>query len=197
MSHHIYHTDSFVLAHSSAGEAGNYIYLFTRELGLLGAKAQGVRLLQSKLRYSLQDFSRTEVSLVRGKEIWRLTGAKKRDDIIQLSKDNINVFKVWARIFSLLKRLLTGEEKNERLFDLIVSGYDFILSVKTPKDNLLNFETLIVLRILQCLGYFGQNSILDVFAKGNDWSNEELINFEEVRRLAIPLINEALKETQL
>jgi len=68
-----YTTEAVVLGSRDAGEANKYYFLLTRELGLIHAFAQGVRELKSKLRYSLAELSYVKVSLVRGKEKWRLT----------------------------------------------------------------------------------------------------------------------------
>ena len=77
MLHHIYHTEGFVLSGQSVGEANKYFRIFTKDFGMVGAMAQGIRLLQSKLRYSLQDYSYSKISLVRGKQVWRIVGAIK------------------------------------------------------------------------------------------------------------------------
>ena len=67
--HHIYHTEAFVLGSRNVGEANKMLSLYTRELGLVYAHAQGIRLGKSKLRFGLQDFSHATVDLVQGKDI--------------------------------------------------------------------------------------------------------------------------------
>ncbi len=135
MSHHIYQTDGFILKGREAKDANRFFTIFTKDLGLIGASAQGVRLLKSKLRYSLQDFSLVHLSLVRGREVWRITSAGKIDDISKIEN-----FSVVARIFSLLDRLLAGEEKNADLFDFVLS---FILFIKK-----IAYQTLVILKIM-------------------------------------------------
>ncbi|MCE9517782.1 recombination protein O N-terminal domain-containing protein, partial [Candidatus Nomurabacteria bacterium] len=71
--HHIYHTKSFVIGSYNRGEANKILVLYTREMGLVRAVAQGIRLNKSKLRFGLQDFSYASVDLVRGRDIWRVT----------------------------------------------------------------------------------------------------------------------------
>jgi hypothetical protein len=73
--YHKHTTFAFVLNVSPSGEKNHFITLFTREFGMIRAKAQSVRVADSKLRYALQEFSYIEVSLVKGKEIWRITNA--------------------------------------------------------------------------------------------------------------------------
>jgi DNA repair protein RecO len=195
MSHHIYHTEAIILNSKPVGEAGKFVYVLTRELGLISAKAQGVRLLNSKLRFSLQDFSLTEVSLVRGKEVWRLTGAKliKKNNLLKNYPDN---FLVIFRLGKLLLRLLHGEEKNEKLFELFFQTLTFLDQPLTLAE-LKTLEIIAVLRILRTLGYFGQEKSLENFADNLDWNKEILQGFSSKQAKALVLINNALKETQL
>ena len=51
------------------------ISIFTRDLGLVFASAQGIRFEKSKLRPFTRDYSFGQFSFVKGKEYWRLTGA--------------------------------------------------------------------------------------------------------------------------
>ncbi len=55
--HHIYHTEGIILGSKNYGEAGKYYSIFTRDLGMIYASAQGVRKMSSKLRFILQDFA--------------------------------------------------------------------------------------------------------------------------------------------
>jgi hypothetical protein len=73
--YHKHTTRAFVLSVSPSGEKNHFITLFTREFGMIRAKAQSVRVSDSKLRYALQEYSYIEVSLVKGKDIWRITNA--------------------------------------------------------------------------------------------------------------------------
>ena len=73
--YHKHTTHAFVLDVSTSGEKNHFVTLFTREFGMIKAKAQSVRVMDSKLRYALQEYSYIEVSLVKGKDIWRITNA--------------------------------------------------------------------------------------------------------------------------
>ena len=116
MSHHIYKTEGFVLGSVNIGEANQYLSLFTKDLGLVKATARSVREERSKLRYSLQHFSYSSFSLVRGRNVWRITGAQEKYNIFHDCKGDKEKQQMLARLFSLLQRLLAGEEKNEHLF---------------------------------------------------------------------------------
>src|ERR1035437_5747826 len=103
--HHIYHTEGIILGSRNFSEAGRYYSIFTRDLGMISASAQGVRKMSSKLRYVLQDYSYVKVDLVRGKDFWRLTSASKTNKLELLSK-RPETFAIFGNISRLLRRLL-------------------------------------------------------------------------------------------
>jgi DNA repair protein RecO len=184
--HHIYTTSAFVINSSPYGEAGKFIMLFTRDFGMIGAVAQGIRLSKSKLKYHIQDYSFSKVSIVKGKEVWRLTGAGEIDNI---SKPNI----LHIKILKLLKRLLHGEEKNENLFEIIESLY------KSDINNLdiSLVEYLIVLRVLFVLGYIKKTQDIDRYLDNNHINQDIINDLSKDKQIIIKLINNGLHESQL
>ena len=195
--HTIYTTEGFILKSANFGEANKYFFIFTKEFGLIKGAAQGVRHLKSKLRYGLEDFSFSQVSIVRGREIWRLTSAEKKLNL----KETENILLV-NRIFSLLLRLLHGEEKNDYLFDSLREGIDFLVQNETKEkklDNevLSNFECIMALRTLSALGYIGRLTDFDQFIKTPYFTIELLTTMSNLKTKAILEINKSLKETHL
>lgn len=192
--HHIYHTEGIILGSKNYGETGRYYSVFTRDLGMIYASAQGVRKMSSKLRFVLQDFSYIKVDFVQGKDFWRITSASKTNKLEQLTK-NLGTFEVLVNISRLLKRLLAGVEKNEALFDDLINGLS-ILENEKKEENLRNVEVIIVLRILNNLGYIGGDEKLQNLIKS---SFEENLIFEasKTRSQILNQINKALKETHL
>ena len=86
--HNIYHTEGIILESKNFGEAGRYYSIFTRELGMVYASAQGVRKMSSKLRFILQDLSYINIDLVQGKDFWRITSASKTNELEEIVKNN-------------------------------------------------------------------------------------------------------------
>jgi len=142
MAYTVHTTEGFILSSAPVGEANRIYHIFTREFGVIIATAQGVRLNTSKLRPHLLDYSFSSVSLVKGKEFWRITSAAG----ISKSKD-----KTYIQILSILKRLLQGEGEHEVLFDY--------LKEELFKENL--DETKLMIKILTDLGYIDQKEIID------------------------------------
>lgn len=191
--HHIYHTEGIILGSRNYGEAGKCYYLFTRDLGMIYASAQGIRKMHSKLRFILQDFAYIKVDLVQGKDFWRITSASKTNKLEKIIKQKENLA-VFSNIASLLKRLLAGVEKNEALFMELVNGLSILEN--TEKKNLSNIEAIIVLRILDNLGYIGGNEALKNIIK-SPFEENLIFEVSKSRAQVLREINKALKETHL
>jgi len=192
--HHIYHTEGLILGSKNYGEAGKYYAVFTRDLGMIHASAQGVRKMSSKLRFILTDYSYIKLDLVRGKDFWRLTSASKTNKLENISK-NSETLRIYANISRLLQRLLAGEDANEELFKDLLSGFTILEKAKT-QDELRNIEAIIVLRVLDNLGYIGDDEMLKSILKS---PFEENLIFEvgKSRMKILSHINKALGETHL
>lgn len=192
--HHIYHTEGIILSSKNFGEAGRHYSIFTRDLGMIYASAQGVRKMSSKLRFILQDYSYIKVDFVRGKDFWRITSATKANRLEQITR-RPETFAIFQKVAKLLKRLLAGEDANEVLFADLVNGLS-ILETSQTKEELNNLEAILVLRILGNLGYIGESKTLENLIKS---PFEEGLVFEvaKSRPEILNQINKALKETHL
>src|SRR3989344_5761793 len=127
--HHIYHTEGIILGSKNYGEAGKYYSIFTRDLGMVYASAQGVRKMSSKLRFILQDFAYLKIDLVQGKDFWRVTSASKTNMLEDVYK-NPATLKVFFNIARLLKRLLAGVEPNLALFTDLINGLSVLEKIE-------------------------------------------------------------------
>jgi len=191
--HHIYHTEGLILGSKNFGETGRYYSVFTRDLGMIYASAQGVRKMSSKLRFVLQDFSYVKIDLVQGKDFWRVTSASKTNKLGEISK-NKETFEIFYNIASLLKRLLAGVEPNEILFTDLIKGLSVL--EKSESKDLRNIEAIIVLRILNNLGYIGGSDKLQDLVK-SPFEPELIYEVSKSRTEVLNQINKALKETHL
>ena len=192
--HHIHHTEGIILGSKNYGETGKYYAIFTRDLGMINASAQGVRKLSSKLRFVLQDFSYVKVDLVRGKDFWRITSASKTNKLENILKNSINI-EIFANIGRLLKRLLAGEYPNKILFADLLNGLHFLEKSKDIVES-QNIEIIIVLRILNNLGYIGENEMLKNITK-SPYEDSLIFEASHSRNKILSEINKAIHETQL
>lgn len=194
MSHHIYTTEGFVVGSKNIGEANKYLFIFTRDLGMIGASAQGVRHDRSKLRYHVQDYSYASFSLVRGREVWRITSARELEYTPRGARAAATHRELYVRILNLLKRLIHGEEKNEALFHMMRDG--FIFFEQQGGGSEVEFEQVMVFKILALLGYIGDAAVFAPLAAA-PWSGDQLTYARTHTAAVVAEINRALKESQL
>lgn len=193
--HHIYHTHGFILSSRNSGEANKVFAIYTREMGLVRATSQGVRLAKSKLRFTLQDFSYAKIDLVRGKEIWRVTSATNITSFPCARSDRQSLLLI-ARIGKLIERLCDGEEESGKIFDEFIQALyllDDSTILSTTREAL---ELHLVLRIMNSLGYIGDSEILYQYLS-TPFNQIEIETLLKERQSIISHINKALNESQL
>lgn len=189
----VYTTAGFVLGSVERGEANKIFSIYTEDFGLVRASAQGVRLEKSKLRYSLDDFARGHFSLVKGKELWRLTGSERDEDGIVSTEAR----RIVARVLNLVRRLVHGEERNPELFTVLDVMMKKAREVSSESKDLVPFELLSLLRVLHTLGYLGAVDGIDTSMIVGDMTDEMLSLVSKNRSGILSHINKALEETQL
>lgn len=192
--HHIYHTRALVLGSKNHGEAGKVFFLFTRQLGMVYASASGIRKMQSKLRYVVQDYAYINVDLVKGKDMWRLTTATKIEEGLNI-EDNYPALRLVAQVSNLLRKLLAGEEANGVLFDEVVAGFRALLQ-EADGAKLESLELVLVLRVLHHLGYIGNLETVGEFV-ASPLGGDVLYQASQNRASILREINKALRETHL
>ena len=195
-----YHTEGLVIGSINSGEANKYVSLFTKEMGLVYASAQGLREVKSKLRYSLQDLSLSGVELVSGKGGWRVVSAEELVSYPALFKTHktMDSFGAGVRICRLLKRLLKGEGRNVFLYTDVLQAMDILAtSHSTDKETALHIEMVAVMRILNLLGYWGEHAVLSPFLQGSIAENVKAPEVKKIKSFALQEINKSLQATQL
>ena len=195
MHHHIYHTHAFVIGSRNTGEANKMFTLYTRELGLVNATVQSIRLSKSKLRFSLQDLSYAKVDLVRGREMWRVTSATNINTFPLVRSNKSSLFLI-ARVGKLIERLCSGEESNEKIFDDFIQAL-YLLDVPSVEDHYREaLELHLVLRLMDSLGYIGDSTMLSSYLESS-FDTLKIDSLLKERQSIIAHINKALNESQL
>ena len=196
MSHHIYTTEGIVLAGMSVGESNRYVYVLTKNLGLIGAHVQGAREIRSKLRFALNNFSHAEIALVRGKDMWRVTSAIPQPSYQALFFDQDKI-RSFARIASFIRRLIVGEIRHVDLFDLVFNTAIFFAAEKLTTKELACVEALVALSILDILGYGEKNPAWEDFVGPSFLDRKLLLNFEPHYVKVVASISRSLRESHL
>lgn len=181
-----YQTEAIVLRSYERGEADRIFALFTKEFGLVWARASAVRRESSKMRYALQTGARVNVSLVRGSHGWRAAGAAA------LAHTTSPTF---ARIAKLLERLVAGEEKNDYLFATLSEAHAALAS--EPAETHPTIELLCVARVLYALGYVSAEALGTALFTHAAYALPDLTEAERARKELLSSVNKALSETHL
>jgi recombinational DNA repair protein (RecF pathway) len=140
----------------------------------------------------LQEFNYVKLDFVQRKNIWRITNAVKTNELEDLNKD-FTKLKIVANIARLLLRLLPGIESNPKLFGEVLNGF-YLLEKTNTNEELKNIEIVLVLRILNNLGYIGEN--FENLTR-SPLENELLTSLAKNKLSIIREINKALRETGL
>lgn len=185
-----------MLGGHDVGEGSRSLALYGRDLGLIFGFARSVRERRSKLRYALQPLSRAEVSLVRGREVWRITGARP---LINYSREwehaplKLGAFK---RMLSLVRRLVHGEAAEGGIFAELCAASEMLMREPLTAEEMQGFERVVVFRLLSRLGYAPHMPALSMAVR-EPLSRTLLVSLEGERDTLLREINKSLLATQL
>lgn len=189
MSHAIYQTKAFVLDVKNGKDENKLAWLYTERFGKIFVHIQSARKINSKLNPHIQQFSLVLVDLVRGKNIWRLTGAQGIENALSFVGQK-KYLSVESYAYHLL-RLCSSEEFHEEIWPDI----ERVFAVKNFNYKESIFEVFILFRLLAKLGYLGRESLL---LDENIHYTADLENaISEKKDIFLSHINKALISSQL
>lgn len=129
-----YVTRSIILESYDQGEHDRAYKIFTREFGLLICQAKSIRKLESKLRPHVLPRTLSLVTLVKGREVWRLVGAESE----ALDSKYIH------EVTTLLKRFIRGEGTHKALYDRLIQFMNSSSLYEERSTRLLLYYILLV-----------------------------------------------------
>ncbi len=145
---HKYGTRAVVLGRGAAREAGLTLTLLTEDMGLVRARAEGLRKPGAKLASALQTLCECEVTLLRGREGWRLSGALLTENHFNLLSPEARA--AAARVAGLFLRLMPPDAHEPGFFALY---RDFVHSLADlTAEQLDTAECSVALSLLVMLG---------------------------------------------
>lgn len=148
MSYEMYTTEAIVCGRIVRGEHDLTLRLYTKDAGMVFARAGGARAGESKLRYGLQDFSYANVSLVHGRHEWRVTGASPILNFYYQTETREHRAAL-RHALRIIRRFLTGASAEPELFESVYEGMRS-LALIDPSEVA---QSLFTLRTLYRLGY--------------------------------------------
>ncbi|HVU75695.1 MAG TPA: recombination protein O N-terminal domain-containing protein [Candidatus Paceibacterota bacterium] len=186
-----YQTEALVLGSRESGESDRSFSLYTKEFGLVRARASAVRTEHSRMRYALQNYALANVSLVRGKRGWRVAGATALKSAVGDTR-GVSSF---ARTAELTLRLVHGEERNEYLFAALAEAHRALMQPVCDAHAVI--EIVCVARLLYALGYISSEALSTALFTHTAYTGESLLEAETMKDTLLSSINRAIAETQL
>lgn len=157
--HEIFHTQAFVLSTYPTNEANRTAVLFTRELGIIRARVQGVRKSTAKLRSHIVEYSLIKTDLVRGRGMWRMTSAQLVANPF-LEKRELSHARLYVRVLGVVERFLGEEEVHVELFDFLTS---LLPELSNHTLDQKKFDTLALWKTMALLGYTSDEREMSLF----------------------------------
>lgn len=186
MAHHIYQTEAIILKHDDYGESAKIFTLLTKDIGVVRASAQGIRHGVSKLRYHTSLFSHVSISLVKGKEWWRITSISNSEVVPVFAQ------KMFARIADLLTKItdegsMLGDNRTynnlRALHAVIKEKQNFAI-----EEYISECEVLAVYRLLHALGYIDASSHTELISV-HSFDEQMLIAVRKDKKNMVTAIN--------
>ena len=169
-------------------EANKLLVLYTRDFGLIYVGAQSIRNLNAKMKYHVQSYNYIDVDIIRGRDVWRLTGVHQK--ISSLSFVETPWYPLCVRLSEIIQRLCKGEESNHELWKEIQGVYEYI-----GTEFLSEIEIILVARILHALGYWSGDEMCVV--SDMPYSLESISFTKDHKRTLIRKINQSFVDSQL
>jgi DNA repair protein RecO (recombination protein O) len=117
-----YRTLGFVFKKEDRGEADQIFKIFTKDFGKIEVLGKGIRKISSKLRSQIDIFYLSEIEFVQGKIYKRLTDALLIEKFKNLRK-SFKRLSIAYQICEVLDKLIKGEERDERIWNLILETF--------------------------------------------------------------------------
>jgi DNA repair protein RecO (recombination protein O) len=117
-----YRTLGFVFKKEDRGEADQIFKIFTKDFGKIEVLGKGIRKISSKLRSQIDIFYLSEIEFIQGKIYKRLTDALLIEKYKNLRK-SFKRLSIAYQISEVLDGLIKGEEKDERIWNLILETF--------------------------------------------------------------------------
>lgn len=140
--------EAIVLRHSDWGEADRLLSLYTQSMGKVRAIAKGVRKLQSRKAGHLEPFTRVNLLLARGRDMFIITQAETLD-AHQPLRENLERLGYAAYIVELLDQFTFEEDVNITLYRLLAESLGRLDTFPDPALVVRYYEV----RILDLLGF--------------------------------------------
>ena len=146
-------TNAIVLKEKELGETDKIFTLYTKNFGKFEVMGKGIRKIKAKLKFGLQGLNNVSLEFIRGKNFFIATDVFLKNGFWSLKRE-IRKYRAGLYVCDITDRLITGEEKDEEIWEL-------------------HFETLEIINILPSVNYQ-----LSMAVRYFEWNLLSFLGFE-------------------
>lgn len=140
--------DGVIIRHSEFAETDRLLTIFTREAGKVRAIAKGVRKARSRKAGHIEPFTRANIQLARGRDLFILTQVESIDGYPALREDLV-LLGYASYVIELIDRSTTDVEENRSLYNLLIQTLSRLNRGDNPNLATRYFE----IRLLDYIGF--------------------------------------------
>lgn len=134
MAHQHYRTLGIVLAKKNRGEADRTFVLYTQNFGRIELVGKSIRKMKSKLKSGIDVFYFIEAEFIQGKNQKILTDAILLDNFFKALKSEKKL-EVVSLMFEIVEKLTNGQEKDDKVWNLILSTIEKLALYENESKN--------------------------------------------------------------
>lgn len=143
-------TQAIILSYEDYKEVDRIITVYARDLGKLKAIARGARKIKAKLSGHLEIFNLCELQLVFKRSRIGLIISAINIKNYQKIKSDVKKLAAAFAVAELIDKTTTGEEKDEKIFNLIAATLDLL---EISEKNHTSIYYFFVFNLMDYLGY--------------------------------------------
>jgi len=147
-----YRTQGFILEKSDLREADQLFDVYTEDFGKLRILGRAIRKIKSKLRSGAELFYLSEVEFIQGRSYKTLTDAITIEKFKNVRND-LGKLKVAYQIFEVANSLIKGQEKDERIWNLLNEVFEKLNNYSLPTTHYSLIHHYFLWNLLSILGY--------------------------------------------
>ncbi len=183
-----------VVRRAAAGDGSARVLLYTDAAGLVWAHVQSGREERSQLRAHLQIGTRGLFSLVKGRDVWRVTGISGTTNLHFALEGRTDAQKTLQRVLLFVRQFVRGEGSDPYFFTVLWGFLDSLSLLEG--DALKDAEHAVVLRMLAALGYVEGGEKVSRYLHAA-YDSETLADFSKDRKVMLAVINEGISASGL
>lgn len=148
----VYKTQGIIIGKFNSGEWDNLLVVYTKEFGKILVKAKSLRKKEAKMKSQLEVFNHVHLVLAKGKNMDTISGVVLISGFPQLRK-NLESVATAFYFCEILDKLVFGQEKDERIWQLINKAIYFLEEKQRSQSVLKKLAERFEYNLLSFLGH--------------------------------------------